>query len=878
MSLSVGDQVGRYEILEHLGGGGMGVVYKARDLRLKRTVALKFLPPEWSRDPGARERFMREARAASALDHPNICTVYEVDETEEGRLFIAMAFCEGETLKKRIERGPLPIGEAVILAIQIAEGLQRAHEEGIVHRDIKPANVIVTERGEVRIVDFGLAKLAGEFGLTQAGATVGTPQYMSPEQARGEDIGPATDIWSLGVVLFELAAGVVPFRGESSDAVINSIRHDPPPRLCDLRPDGPPMLERIVGQTLEKEPAKRYASIEGMINDLRSLEVALSEGSEKTEILRADSSTRRRLVVAVPIAGIALLAVVALLLWQVRTTPSPAPADEGLKRIVVLPFENLGPPEDEYFAAGMTEEITSRLAAVSGLQVISRTSARAYAGTTKKIREIGQELDVGYVVEGTVRWNRGAAGLGRVRITPQLIRVADDSHLWSERYDRLLEDVFAIQSDIASQVIDRLQTTLLEPELRAIEARPTENMEAYQAYLLAVQYWWSGEREQNARMMVEVLERAVKLDPEFAPAHALLSQAHAQFYHYRYDFTDERREKARRSAERALELQPELAEAHLALGFYQYWCHRDYDAALAEIVIAEQGRPNDADVLTLKWAVFRRMARWQEALDTLERAAKLDPRGYLTLYEWGATLTAVRQYARAEERLNRAIAVAPDWPDAYYYAALNYLMWDGATDRARRLLLDVSTSEDPRLVYLTLLFHYYDRDFEALIAEIAELRDDVIPLQETYVPTELLRCVALAASGDRGRALPSCESAVSLLTGELELRPYDHRLYSALGHAHAILGHDVAAVTAAERAVEMWPVSKDAFDGTFPAIALAKVYARVGEYDRAIDQLEELLSIPCRISAPLLRLDPAWDPLRDHPRFQEILETYGSEE
>jgi TolB-like protein/Flp pilus assembly protein TadD len=546
----------------------------------------------------------------------------------------------------------------------------------------------------------------------------------------------------------------------------------------------------------------------------------------------------------------------------------------GPPRIVVLPFENLGPPEDEYFAAGMTEEITSRLAAVSGLQVISRTSARAYAGTTKRVREIGRELDVGYVVEGTVRWDRDATGLGRVRITPQLIRVADDSHLWSERYDRRLEDVFAIQSDIAEQVIDRLQTTLLEPERRAIEARPTENMEAYQAYLVGVQYWWTGEDERTARMMLEMLERAVELDPEFALAHALLSQAHSQYYHYKYDFTDARRAKARRSAERALELQPDLAEAHLALGFYHYWCHRDYDSALAEIATAERGRPNNPEVLTAKWAVARRMGRWQEALATLERASEIDPQGYLTLYEWGGTLTMMRRYADAEEQLRRAIDVAPDRPDAYSYAALNYLLWDGTTERARRLLLDVPTVNDPRLVHLALLFDYYDRDFGALRAGIERLRDDAIALETAYLPKELLRCIALEGGGDGDRARVACESAGAVLTGELGRRPYDHRLYSALGLAYAYLGRDDDAVTAARRAVEMWPVSKDAFEGARPAIELAKVYARVGDHDRAIDQLEDLLSIPCRLSVPLLRLDPAWDPLRDHPRFQELLETY----
>jgi serine/threonine-protein kinase len=501
-----------------------------------------------------------------------------------------------------------------------------------------------------------------------------------------------------------------------------------------------------------------------------------------------------------------------------------------------------------------------------------------YKNRHLSLKQIGEQLEVGYVLEGTIRWDRSGEGHGRVRITPQLIRVADDSHLWSDRYDRVLEDIFAVQSSIAEEVTDRLETTILEPERSVVEARPTENMEAYQAYLLGLRYWWAGEDEPTATMMLEMLKRAVKLDPDFALAHALLSQAHSQYYHYKYDFTDARRSKARQAAERALELQPELAQARLALGWYYYWCHRDYDAALAEIAAAETGRPNDPDVITVKWAVFRRMGRWQEALATLGLAMEIDPRGYLTTYERGATLTAMRQYAQAEEYITRAIDVAPDRPDAYSYAVLNYTLWDGGTERARRLLLGAPTLDDPRLAYSSLRLDFYDRDFGAMLAGIDKLQSDVLALEDAYLPKELLRCVALDAANDGENAPAACESAVSVLTREIELRPYDYRLHSALGHAYARLGHGGNAVSSAERAVEMWPISVDAFEGARPAIELAKIYARVGDHGRAIDQIEDLLSIPCRLSVPLLQLDPAWDPLRDHPRFQALLEKYDTEQ
>jgi serine/threonine protein kinase/tetratricopeptide (TPR) repeat protein len=879
----IGHKISHYTVVDRLGEGGMGEVYLARDERLGRQVAVKVLPDEVAHDPDRLARFEREARAAGTIDHPNILTVHDIDR-HEGIPFLVAEALDGESLRELLERGPVPARTAAEYGVQIARGLAAAHDRDIVHRDLKPENLFVTRDGQVKILDFGLAKLLsrpesdGEADgrtlslTTDAGVVLGTVGYMSPEQVRGDEADARSDIFALGCVLYELLAGSGPFRRDTPADTMSAILRDDPPPMADAGRLVPPAIEAIVLRCLEKRPDDRFSSARDLALALEAVGRATGEREPRRPAPRVYKPMAFIRVILAAALAVALLMVGYKTLLQRSESPEAA---TGPPRIVVLPFENLGPPEHEYFAAGMTEEITSRLAAVSGLQVISRTSARRYAGTSKGVREIGQELDVGYVVEGTVRWDRDDAGLGRVRITPQLIRVTDDSHLWSERYDRLLQDVFAIQSDIAAQVIDRLQAALLEPERRAIEERPTDNMEAYQAYLLARQYWWTGEDRRSADMMLSLLERAVGLDPEFALAHALLSQAHAQYYHYRYDFTAERQTKARRSAERALELRPDLAEAHLALAFYHYWCHRDYEVALAEVAIAELTRPNDPEVLTIKWAVSRRMGRWQEALATLERALETDPQGYLTVYECGGTLTLLRQYARADEYLRRAIAVAPDRPDAYYYAALNDLLWDGTTERAHLRLLGAPSLNDSRLTYVSLLLAEYDHDVDALLDRIAEHQGDVIALQDVFLPKELLRCKALDRAGGLERARSACESAVSVLTNELDRRPYDHRVSSALGLAYAILGRDKEAVVAGERAAEQWPVSRDAFEGTQPAIELAKVYARVGDHDRAIDQLEYLLSIPCRLSVPLLRLDPAWDPLRGNPKFEELLTRYG---
>jgi TolB-like protein/Tfp pilus assembly protein PilF len=874
--MMIGTTVSHYRILEHLGGGGMGVVYKAEDLKLERTVALKFLPPEWSRDPDARERFMREAKAASALDHPNICNIHEIDETDEGQLFIAMAFYEGDTLKKRIEQGPLPVNEAIGVAIQVAEGVQRAHEAGIVHRDIKPANVIITERGEAKIVDFGLAKLAGEFGLTRTGSTVGTPHYMSPEQARGDEVGPATDIWSLGVVLYEMVSGVRPFRGESGDAVVHSILHEQPPRLRDLRSDAPAMLERIITRTVEKDSAKRYATADDLLTDLRALGAAESETSLKTTTMGAAPRRRPWLTVALPGAAILLLVVVAFLLWRAQEAPPPEPTEQGRKRIVVLLFKNLGPADEAYFAYGMTDEITSRLSAVSGLGVISRTTADRYEDTDKSIQEIGEELDVGYVLEGSVLWDRQAEGRGRVRITPQLIRVADDTHLWSERYERAIEDIFAVQSDIAERVIEQLEVTLLEPEQRALEARLTENMDAYDAYLRGLGYH-VGYAPGEVDRAVELFERAVALDPDFALAYALLSMNHGAAYNRRYDFTQDRMARAKWAADRALEIDPDLPEAHWALGWYYDRFHMDYERALEEYGIAARLRPNDSILSHVIALVHRRHGLWEEAVTAHERAVELDPKGYEQLFMLAETYSRIRRHEEAADTIDRAISVDPDRTAGYLYRHNTYYRWHGPSKKARQVLEQTPTSIQA-LEIRWLTQELGERNYEAALERVARYPRPVIEGGAALGPKSLLECRCYFGMDEPERARDACDAARVFLEEAISERPDDDAAHSALGLAYALLGRKEEAIREGERAVALMPASKHAIRGPFRVTDLAIIYASVGEPEAALDRIEHLLSIPSGMTVARLRLEPYWDPLRDHPRFQEILEKYGEEQ
>ena len=483
----IGKTVSHYKILEELGRGGMGVVYRAEDTKLDRIVALKFLAPHAIGGEDDRARFLHEAKAEAALSHPNICTIYEIGEAD-GQPFIAMQCVEGQDLGDVIGQGPVKINKAVDIALQAAAGLQEAHEKDIVHRDIKPANIMINTKGRVKIMDFGLAKALGRTMLTRADSTLGTYAYMSPEQSRGDDVDSRTDIWSLGVVLYEMITGRLPFKGDYEQAVVYSILSEEPEPVTALRTGVPMELERIVSKCLRKDPGRRYQGMADLAADLKQVQETFTSAGRTGTVVPAPAPRTLGarwpwVVIAVPLVVAAALVVPKLFRAERGTS-----AVDDRKMLVVLPFENLGSPDDEYFAAGMTEEITSRLAAVSGLGVISRTSAVQYGREGKTLRQIGNDLGVGYVLEGTVRWNKGAAGGSRVRVTPQLIQVSDDTHLWAETYDRVIEDIFAVQSEIAEKIIGQLGVTMLDRERDIVEARPTENLLAYETYLRGIHY------------------------------------------------------------------------------------------------------------------------------------------------------------------------------------------------------------------------------------------------------------------------------------------------------------------------------------------------------------------------------------------------------
>jgi serine/threonine protein kinase len=514
----IGRTISHYEILEKLGEGGMGVVYKARDTKLDRIVAIKLLPPHMSSDPDAVKRFVHEAKTASAIDHQHIGTIYEIDETDDGSTFIVMAFYEGETLRERIDRDGITVTEALEIASQIASGLARAHEKGIVHRDVKPGNILIDDHGLVKIVDFGLAKLGSLTKMTVVGTTMGTVSYMSPEQARGDEVDHRSDIWALGVVLYEMVTGRVPFRGEYDQAVIYSILNIEPEPVISLRAGVPMELEGIIRKALSKDHEGRYQRMEDIRSDLESF------------------------------------------LDKAPLNPDKDGFAEREPSIAVLPFVNISAdPENEYFSDGLAEELINALTRLKGLRVVARTSAFRFKGKETDIREIGRQLDVGSILEGSVRKSGN-----RLRITVQLINVDDGYHIWSDRFDRELEDIFDIQDEIARAVVDKLEVTLSLKPGKPIVKQYTDDFDAYSLYLKGL-YNWNLMTPESWILSRECLEKAVAIDPDFAPAYAGLAVWYQSQAYWGEMRPVEAYEKSMENAKRALAIDEEMSMVHNVL-------------------------------------------------------------------------------------------------------------------------------------------------------------------------------------------------------------------------------------------------------------------------------------------------------------------------
>ncbi len=855
--------VSHYRIVEKIGAGGMGEVYLAEDTELDRKVALKFLPPHLCQDENCRKRFKREAQAAAGLDHPNIAGIYEVGEYQ-GRPFYSMQVVEGQSLREIIAGKDLSIERILEIGIQVCQGLQAAHDKGIIHRDIKPSNILLDGHGRVRIVDFGLAAIRGSEHLTKTGSTLGTIGYMSPEQVRGEEIDLRSDLFSLGVVLYELITKQNPFKRDSEAATLRAVSDDLPEPLARFKSGIPDGLQPIVDKALEKDAKTRYQHADGMLADLMRVKRSLDTGQSSVSATLPEGRSVR------PWWIVGALIVVTLAVALIVSKPWIAGTINGKPdqiRLVVLPFENLGGSEDEYFADGITDAITLRLAKISGLSVISRTSAIKYKQTEKTLKQIGAELDVSYVLEGTILWDK-SGDIDRVRINPQLIQVSDDSHVWAEEYEQELTQIFAVQTDIAASIAERLNIALLDPERKALSEIPTENTEAYHAYLAA------GEQETDS-LKVLMYKRAIDLDPSFALAYADLSWHHSTMYQLNRDRSDRRLQLAKSAADSALALQPDLPDAHLALGWYYYCGYREYDKALEEYAIAKKGLPNDQGIYTVEGWIRRRQGRFQEALDDFTKAFQLNPKSGNAAFDVATAYQRLRNYEEALTYIDRAISLDPG--NGWYYTIKTLtLILMGDPQSARRLLTNLPNQKQVWMMWAYL--EMSERNYDAALKHLSVPQSEVFNAGTTLMSVNVWRGAIYQSMREAELAQMAYDSArVFLESNEDEYAEYIG-YQSALAMAYAGLGLKEKAIRLGQLELEKYPYSRDALEGARAEWDMAKIYVMTGEFDTAIDLIEHFMSVPFDLeSVATLRSLPWWDPLRGNPRFQALLEKYQNQ-
>jgi len=710
----IGQTVSHYKILEKLGEGGMGIVYKAQDTKLHRIVALKFLPHHITVDENERSRFYQEARSAALLNHPNICTIYGIHEEGE-QPFIEMEYIDGPTLRDKLGSPNLKMETAISFAIQIGDALQEAHSKGIVHRDIKADNIMVNSKNQVKVMDFGLAKIKGSLKLTKTSSTVGTMGYMAPEQIQGGDVDARSDIFAFGALLFELLTGRLPFRGDHEAAMMYSILNEDPEPLQKYRTDASEDLQRIIIRALEKDPEDRYQSAADMASELRRLQKKTSRVSRTIPVSVTGSSAPAMTPIEPPArrttskTAIYAGAVVAILLIGMALTYFVFRSSPGLNRrsIAVLPFKNLNGDEDsEFFSDGITEDIINQLSRIRELRVMSRPAVMRYKKTDKSLQDIGKELNVGTILTGTVR-RQG----DQLRISAALIDASNEQQLWGDVYEKTVTQVFEIQSAVAQQIASALQTSLTPDEVKSVTKQQTGNIEAYTYYLKGREYYYRYHREDNENA-IKLFKKALDLDPNYALAYAGLGDAYGQRVQ-QFGFPSTWIDSSIAAGTQAVTLDPTLAEGYkaLALGYQQLG---KLSLAVENYKKAVDLNPNYYPAVANIGSAYESVGRPDEALPWAKKAIAINPTNPVTMTMVGSVYFDLEEDAKARSYLNRALDLQPDLVAAQQLMATIEFV-DGQTEQAKGRCLNLlkSSPDMPGPVLLAANFYFYSRDLKA---------------------------------------------------------------------------------------------------------------------------------------------------------------------
>jgi serine/threonine protein kinase/tetratricopeptide (TPR) repeat protein len=868
-------EFGDYELLEEIGRGGQGVVYRARQKSLNRTVALKVIGlGQWATKAHLK-RFRLEAEAAAGLNHPSIVPIYEVGE-RDGACYFSMGLVEGGQLDALIRREPMPIRRAVELMVKLSRTVQYAHEHNILHRDIKPGNVLVDAKGEPHLTDFGLARLVEtESSFTQTLDVLGTPSYMAPEQAVGNNaaVSSATDVYGLGAVLYQLLTGQPPFAGGTTYETIKLLldTEPRPPRLLNPKVDRD--LATICVKCLEKDPKRRYASALALAEDLeRWLKHEPIQARHTGVFTRGKKWVQRNPTSALLTAClIALAAAAGWIVWKSEFIHRPRTTG-----IAVLPFENLNDQkENSVFADGVQDDILTKLAKIADLKVISRTSVMDYRGK-RNVRHIGDALRVSHVLEGSARRSGD-----RIYLNAQLIDTRTDTHVWAEQYDRDLNDLFAVQSEIAEKVAERLNARITATEKLTIESKPTANLIAFDLYTRADNLFltarFSGNPKAGWLEAIDLLNQAVARDPSFFQAYCLLAEVHGNLYHFG-DHTPGRLALEEAAIEAASRLRPDAGETHLARAGNLHGGHLDHDGALAELEVARRSLPNSAGVFSLMASIQWSQGRWEECIRNFERAVELDPRNVITLFQSGLSYGAVRRYAEQKSKFDRALTIDPNNLPVKAERAFVEVNWKADIGPLHQLIDQVRATNPaamPKIANWWLLCALAERDVaaakDALIAD-----DDEKPLGHNAVlfSPPFAQGIIARMTNDEHEAQLAFTAARAEQEKTIQAQPDYGPPWCVLGVIDAALGRKEEALREGRRALELLPVKKDPINGILMIKYLAVIAAWVGEKDLACEQLATAVRYPISgldLSYGDLKLMPWWDPLRGDPHFEKIV-------